>query len=174
MSNQAPRTSSKSAPMPGLRPMAIANPTSQTPAPAPLTPCCRIAAIRRQTQRRDVRRGPGKAAEQGLRGGFSPRPRDGEGPSSVHAGRPAARPKQELRNARHAREKDFLDLVDDLDRLGVLALPDVAAVDHARAARLQDVAGLLEELVVVDLRAAREDDERAPGRLDDLAHGLLL
>ena len=59
-------------------------------------------------------------------------------------------------------------------RLRPLALPDVAAVDHARAARLHDVAGLAEQLVVVDLRAAREHDQRAPGRLDHLAHGLLL
>src|SRR4051794_41110230 len=66
-----------------------------------------------------------------------------------------------LGGARHAREQGLFDLPDDLQRLVPLALPDVAAEDHARAPRLHHVAGVLQDGVVVDPGAAGEDDESA-------------
>src|SRR5688500_2342881 len=71
----------------------------------------------------------------------------------------ALAPGRAPRNPPDAQGPDPPDLLDALERLGVLALPHVASVDDARASRRHDVARLLEQLVVVDLRAAREHDE---------------
>jgi hypothetical protein len=60
-------------------------------------------------------------------------------------------------------EQRLLDLGDDRERLVPLALPDVAAEDDSGAARLHDLAGVVEDGLVVDLGAAGENDQRAPG-----------
>src|SRR3954447_11955700 len=62
-----------------------------------------------------------------------------------------------LRNAPHVVEQRLLDLADDLERLALLALPDVAAEDHAGAARLHDRAGVREDRPIVGLRSTGED-----------------
>src|SRR6185295_6144403 len=79
-----------------------------------------------------------------------------------------------LGDAADAREHDLLDLLDDLERGAPLALPHVAAVDDARAARLEHEPGLFQEPVVVDLRAAGEHHQRAPCRGDAVADRILL
>src|SRR6188472_52778 len=59
------------------------------------------------------------------------------------------------RNAGHAGEQRLLDLGDDLERVVPLALPDVAAEDHARASRGHDLAAVRQHRLVIDLGAAR-------------------
>src|SRR6476661_7042338 len=53
-----------------------------------------------------------------------------------------------LRDAAHVAEQRLLDLADDLERLRLLALPDVASEDHPGAARLHDRAGMREDGLV--------------------------
>src|SRR4051812_8948426 len=77
-------------------------------------------------------------------------------------------------NAGDAREHDLLDLSDDLEGLAPFALPDVAAVDDARAAGAHDGAGLLEQSIVVDPGAARKHDEGAPRGFHAVADRVLL
>src|SRR4029077_7418358 len=71
-----------------------------------------------------------------------------------------------LRGAAHVGEQARLDLLDDRQRLVPVALPDVAAEDHATAARLHPLGGVAEDDLVVGFRATGEDDQRPTRRLD--------
>ena len=84
---------------------------------------------------------------------------------------PDGQPTRQLRDPPHVVEERLLDLADDLQRLVLLALPDVAAEDHAGATSLHDRPSVREHCFVIRLGASGEDDERAAGSADPRAEG---